>query len=68
MELMQFLEFSRLLTINLMVSCNPVSVLLVSGGEGGVGNKNMLGFFHIYEAVQLYKERYRDVYHKNHKP
>lgn len=44
-ELMQFLEFSMLLTINLMVSCNPVLVLLVSGGEGGVGNKKMLGFF-----------------------
>lgn len=50
-----------------MVSCNPVSVPLVSGREGGLGNKKK-GFFHIIEAVQLYKARYREVYHKEHRP
>lgn len=65
---MQFLEFSIILTSNLMVSCNPVSVPLVSGREGGLENKKKWFFFHIIEAVQLYKARYREVYHKEHRP
>lgn len=48
---MQDLEFSILLAINLTVSCNPVSLLL---GSGGVDTK--LGFSYLSQAGQLHKE------------
>lgn len=50
-----FFEFSMLLPINLinlMGSCNPISVLLDSGREGGVENFKNAFFFYISEAIK----------------
>lgn len=59
MELMQVLEFSRPLTINLTISRNLISVLLGSGLEGGV--KGEIGTNTAYscvsEAVQLHNKK-----------